>query len=186
MEQLDQMRREAVQRLCEAQVEGRLSIAQFEERYALVARAESTGAMLSVVADLEPMPPGQVEDDFLPSSPPVRLPTVLGSTKRSGTWNVPEEMHCLVILGELVLDFRDAHFSADHVTIDLSATLASVTLIVTPGTQVENECREVMSSTTYPKRRRRRRVDPNGLLIVVTGKVVLSELGIKEKEPTAQ
>jgi hypothetical protein len=58
-----------------------------------------------------------------------------------------------------------------------------VELIVPPGTQVELECREILSSSKQPKRRRAT-AEPNGLLVVVEGQFVLGSLTIKERPPS--
>lgn len=184
---------------------GLLSVDQFDQRYGLIGGAETAAAVQAIVADLEPetgfydlpIPVESATPTPTPLPTPfrtplpmelaesIRLPTVLGSTKRQGVWSVPPELHCLVILGELVLDFRDAHFVSDAVTVDLSATLGSVTLIVPPGTQVENECHEILSSSTFPKRGRRS-APPNGLLVVLTGRAFFSDVTVKEKPPASQ
>lgn len=182
---------------------GLLSVEQFDQRYRLIASAETAAAVQAIVADLEPETdfydlPAPVESaNPTPAPTPfptplpmelaesIRLPTVLGSTKRQGVWSVPPELHCLVILGELVLDFRDAHFVSDAVTVDLSVTLGSVTVIVPPGTQVENECHEILSSSSFPKRGRRS-APPNGLLVVLTGRAFFSEVTVKEKLPASE
>ncbi len=193
VDELDRARREAVTRLCQAQVDGLLSPHAFEERYALVLEAPSVAAVEAIMADLDHDAPGflapaEPEDlaagsDLAPVS--IRIPAVLGSTTRAGPWNVPDEIKVLVVLGKLVLDFRDASFVGDTVEIDASVTLGGLEVIVPPGTQVEIECREVLSSSSH-KRHRRSAAPPNGLLVVVQGQLFMSELEIKEKPPTGE
>jgi hypothetical protein len=194
MNELDRMRREAVTRLCQAQAEGRLSAEAFEERYALVREAANASMVQAIVADLadEDVGAGEVglaeapsgDHAAVPAAARLRLPAVLGSTHRAGPWTVPEEIDVLGVLGSVTLDFRDAAFIGDTVIIDASLTLASLRLIVPPGTQVENECRQVLSSAKHAKVRRQHQADPTGLLVVVQGQLVLSELEIKVRPPT--
>ncbi len=208
MNPTDRVRREAVARLCEAQAAGLLSIEVFEERYALLRDAETAAIMQAIIADLptdpgllaapRPVtPPEAVGDDEeeaypvqrvdtpVPLGAPasIRIPSILGSTDRAGFWIVPEHLEVLVILGELKLDFRDAQFTSETTVIDLSVTLGSVTITIPPGTQVENECREVLASSKHSKPRRFRGEFSDDLL-VLRGGLFMSELVIKEAPPT--
>ena len=175
MNPTDRVRREAVARLCEAQATGLLSIEVFEERYALLRDAETAAIMQAIIADLPTDP------EFLQAS--IRIPSILGSTDRAGFWIVPEHLEVLVILGELKLDFRDARFTSPTTVIDLSVTLGSVTITIPPGTQVENECREVLASSKHSKPRRFRGEFTDDLL-VLRGGLFMAELVIKEAPPT--
>jgi hypothetical protein len=189
MDELDQVRRDAVIRLCRAQARGQLSPEAFEERYALLRGASSRAAVAGIVADLEPARdedgvayPSDPVEVVAPPAPAIRVPAIFGSATRVGNWEVPEEISLLVIVGEAHLDFRDATFTSDTVVINVSLTLGSLKLTVPPGTQVENECHHIMSSAKHSRPRKdRRATEPNGLLIVVQGRLVLGELTIKEE-----
>ena len=210
MTNLEIARRDAVARLCFAQASGLLSVETFGERYALVTEASSVATLEALIADLAPddatpLPVGTrsvavqaVHDDFdyptnyntrpslaVEAASSIRIPAVFGSAVRAGTWTVPEHVEVMATLGEVKLDFRDATFSVDTVVIDVSVTLGSLTLILPPGTQVENECDEFMSSSTHP-RRGKKRAPPNGLLVILQGSVRLGEISIKERAPTGE
>jgi hypothetical protein len=207
MTALESARRDAVARLCLAQASGFLSVEAFGERYALVAEATSVATIEGIVADLEledatpllPVPTrtlaveATVDTDGYPirmalpveAATSVRIPAVLGSAVRAGTWTVPEHIEVMATLGEVKLDFRDATFSTDTIVIDASVLLGSLTLIVPPGTQIENECEEFMSNSSHP-RRGKKRAPPNGILVILQGKVRLGEISIKERPPTGE
>lgn len=195
MDSLSVAKRDAVTRLCQAQAAGLMSVEQFEQRYALIQDASTPSVVASIVADLTapdpwPDPASSPVSPTLPvarsEAPPVavRLPSVLGTLARAGDWTVPEVLEMLVVLGESTLDFRDAVFTTETVVIDLSVYFGSVTLIVPPGTEVETDCREFLASAKKKPRKRRRAVEPNGLLVLVRGFLFMAELSIKEKEPT--
>lgn len=199
MDQLAIVRRDVVARLCQAQAAGFISVETFEDRYALVRQATSTASLEALVADLveeaDPVYPliEPVESTGLmtasaavPVAPAesIRVSAVFGSAVRAGTWTVPEQLELLVAFGEAKLDFRDATFTTDTIFVDISVTLGSLTLIVPPGTQVENECHEMFSSSSHPHRGRKG-APPNGLLIIIRGKLRLGEISIKERVPTA-
>ena len=189
MDELSRLRRNAVARLCQAQAEGRLSIEAFEERYALLAEAETAAAVRAIAAAFEgdsggyeavPYEPAPLPDPAYPPAPATRMPAILGSLVRAGNWNVPEEIDLLVIMGEAKLDLREGTFAADTVVINLSMTLGSLELTVPPGTQVENDCHMVITSSEH-KRPRKRPVEPNGLTVILQGRATIGGITIREK-----
>jgi hypothetical protein len=194
MESLSHARREAITRLCQAQVDGLISVEGFEERYAMIQQASSRGALDALVADLTlddatPLPLAGTAADVvlaedtaarLPAiAGPVRIPAIVGSATRAGQWIVPDHLEILVVMGELVLDFREALFQTDTVLVDLSVTVGGCQVIVPPGTQVVNECREIFSSSSHP-RPKGRPAEPNGIMIVLQGRILLADLKIRE------
>jgi hypothetical protein len=194
MDDLSASRRDAVMRLCQAQAEGWISVETFEERYMLIREATTRGSLDGLVADLTadgmtPLPlasvaPVAVRADatsaYLPvEEHSVRIPAIVGSTVRAGQWIVPEHLEVLVVMGELRLDFREALFVSDTVVMDLSVKMGTCELIVPPGTQVTNECREILSSSKHP-RRRGPPVEPNGISIIIQGRIIMAELTIRE------
>lgn len=190
-------RQDAIRFLSEALTADRVTVEQFESRLALVRQAPNRASIDAIVADLVPTGPvtptavqaHQLEDlrGLAPIEPAsvLRIATVFGSTKRAGTWTVPLRLELRAVLGELVIDLRDAEFWSDVLDIDLHATMGSVTLIVPAGAQVENECEERFSSSTHSIRsvKGRKRI---GLLIRITGLVRFSSLDIKEKRPSSE
>jgi len=192
MDDLEPHRQDAIRVLSAAVASDRLPVTQFESRLALVRQAPNLATLDAIVADVMPsggysLPRGLVRADAdhtyaAPVEPAEELSisTVFGSSKRAGSWTVPLRLRLKVVLGELVLDMRDAVFGSDVLDIDVHATLGSLVLIVPAGAQVENECEERMSSSTHSTRSVRGAA-PIGLLIRITGRVRWSSLEIKEK-----
>jgi len=197
MDELEPHRLDAIRLLSAAVASDRLPVGQFESRLALVRQAPNLATLDAIVADVMPsggysLPRGMVPAfaDHTYAAPvepaeELRVTTVLGSSKRAGSWTVPLRLRVKVVLGELVLDMRDAVFGADVLDIDVHATLGSLVLIVPAGAQVENECEERMSSSTHSTRSVRGATQI-GLLIRITGRVRWSSLEIKEKRPSAE
>ncbi len=202
MSDLDHARREAVRLLCRAQADDRLSVDAFESRLDQLNRAPNAATIAAIVADLAEDLPMETATGLTPAygltaaadhtavGRPVapsefsRISSIFGSTKRGGSWTVPLLIEARVLLGEMTLDLRDAVFGADVVDIHVDVDLGSFTLIVPAGTQVENEVRETLSSSSHSTRSVGG-VRPNGLLIRLSGQATLASVEIKEKFPSA-
>ena len=192
MDDLEPHRQDAIRVLSAAVASDRLPVTQLESRLALVRQAPNLATLDAIVADVMPsggysLPRGLVPAvaDHTYAAPvepaeELSISTVFGSSKRAGSWTVPLRLRLKVVLGELVLDMRDAVFGSDVLDIDVHATLGSLVLIVPAGAQVENECEERMSSSTHSTRSVRGAAQI-GLLIRITGRVRWSSLEIKEK-----
>jgi hypothetical protein len=197
MAELDQARQQAVRLLCQAHADDRLNPEAFDSRLERIKLAPNEATLAAILADLDqgnlpvlyhqPLPAAQPVDhtDVAPVSPAeyLRIASVFGSTKRAGSWTVPLALDVRVLLGEVTIDLRDAVFGSDLVEIEVDAKLGSFTLIVPAGTQVENEIEEILSSSTHSTRNSRG-VGPNGLLIRLRGRAVISSIDVKEKLPT--
>lgn len=197
MDELDPFRREAIRTLSTAVATDRLSVEQLVSRLELVRQAPNRATLDAIVADVLPSGAYPLSHEITRSMPIptryagvepaelLRIATVLGSSKRAGSWTVPLRLELRVVLGELTIDLRDAVFGSDVLDIDLHAKFGSVTLIVPAGTQVENECEEKLSTSTHSTRSVRG-AGPLRLLIRITGRVVLSNLEIKEKRRSGE
>ncbi|MBX3145389.1 MAG: hypothetical protein KF785_01355 [Gemmatimonadales bacterium] len=200
MNDLDQARREAIRLLCRAQADDRLSVEGFETRLDGIKRAPNQASIAAIIADLtDDSPTGTLapatrayglptvadHTAVRPVAPAEfsRISSVFGSTKRGGSWTVPLLIEARVLLGEMTLDLRDAVFGADVVDIAIDVDLGSFTLIVPAGTQVENEVRETLSSSSHSTRSVGG-VRPNGLLVRLAGQATLASVEIKEKLPS--
>ena len=202
MDEMEPLREEAIRALSAAFATDRLSLDQFESRLVLVRQAPNRATLDAILADLVPsqeftLPTGLVataehtgvarHDELIPVEPAelLRIKTVMGSSKRAGSWTVPLRLELKVVLGELTIDLRDAVFCSDVLDIDVNAVLGSLTLIVPAGTQVENESEEKFSSSSHSVRSTKG-IARIGLLVRITGQVKWSSLEIKEKRPTGE
>lgn len=197
MNELEPLRQEAIRVLAAAVASDQLPLEQLETRLALVRQAPNRATLDAIVADVLPTGGFLTPSRLLPvvadhtcagpvePAEELRISTVFGSTKRAGSWTVPLRLRLKVVMGELILDMRDAVFGSDVLDIELNVVLGSVVLIVPAGAQVENDCEERFSSSTHSIRSTRG-VSPIGLLIRLGGQVRFGSIEIKEKRPTAE
>ena len=171
-------RSQAIELLCQAQARGDLSVEAFEARFVLIQEAANAASIEAIVADLMPRTPAapvpllardeQYELDSyagytptdLPavSDEPLRLTAVFRYTQRAGPWTVEPSVKCLVIMGSLTLDFREAEFLSDEVDLEISAYVGEVKILVPLDVEIEHEIRGVMNSVKHGRTRAKRRV----------------------------
>lgn len=197
MDELEPLRQEAIRALSVALASDRLPVSQFESRMALIRQAPNRATLDAIIADVLPSggfsvpvglaPPARGPAVAVPVEPTdmLRIATVFGASKRAGSWTVPLALHLRVVMGEQIIDLRDAVFGADVLDIEVHLTFGSLILIVPAGTQVENECQERFSSSTHSTRSARG-ASPIGLLIRITGRVLFGNIEIKERRPSAE
>lgn len=182
---LSVVRREAVELLCAAQAEGRISDLLFEERLAAVQAAASDAGVLAIVADLQEQTPDygvaayQEEPVGVLFSEQQRVSAVLNTTRREGNWVVPYQLEVLSLFGEMHLDFREAHLPDDVIDVHASVSVGSLVIIVPKGTAIQNDVDAILS-TNEIKRKGKSFTPPNGLTLRVTGRAVLGSIEIKE------
>ncbi|HLS47927.1 MAG TPA: hypothetical protein VK012_05370 [Gemmatimonadales bacterium] len=186
---LEDARQEAEVLLADAAADRRISAEVLELRRALIGEAPSAAAVAAIVADLVPTgefyePVALAPDPgWIPAPELVRVSAVFGTSRREGRWTAPLnlEIHC--VLGEVHIDLRDAMFAANVLEVEADVYLGTVVLTVPAGTVVELECSTVLGSAG-PDRKHRQTAEPNGLLVRVSGNIVLGELKTRERLPS--
>ena len=113
-------------RLNAAVAEGRLTLAEFEERVDGVLRARTYGEVEPLLADL----PAATS---APSADVVELRSNAGQLKRKGRWAVPRRLVVRSRAGQVTLDLRRAVFSHRVVEINLNTEAGSTTIVLPPG-----------------------------------------------------
>ncbi|GMM85286.1 hypothetical protein CWB73_18900 [Pseudoalteromonas phenolica] len=64
------------------------------------------------------------------------IKTVLGNSSRTGKWAVPKEINLLNVLGSTTLDFSDAVFEHQEVTVNVNCILGSEKILIPEGVNV--------------------------------------------------
>jgi hypothetical protein len=125
----DSDREAVVERLREATADGRLDLAEFEERMAAAYRAKTFAELAPLTTDLEAAAPSGPAE--------ITLHAVGSSVSRRGQWVVPRKVSVKGKAGSTLLDLTQARLQSQDIEIALDASAGSVTIIVPPGTQVD-------------------------------------------------
>jgi hypothetical protein len=125
-------REAAAARLNEAVSDGRLTLGEFSERLDRAYAARTRGDLAPLTADL-------------PAIDPVRLPSrlrrvmlgIFWDSRRAGPQPLEDEITAIALLGDAVIDLREAKATSNGITIRAYALLNDVDVIVPEGVAVE-------------------------------------------------
>lgn len=162
---------------------------ELESRLARVYRAGSVAELDALLADLVPATPAPTTSPHAPGSiaahtaaAPLIVRTLLSATRRAGHWIVPRRLEVRALLGDLTLDLRDAELPAGGCEIVVHAVLASVTILVRPGTPVDIDVGAVLASVE-DESRLASRPDRTIPRVRVTGKATMASVEVKAPSP---
>lgn len=136
---LTDRRDQVIDRLSSDYAHGTFEVDELERRLALAHAAQTPAELDALTTDLAPL-----RTTALVPARCVRV--IMGSIERTGPWTVPHELSARVLLGNLVLDLRDARFATGETTIDVQITMGHVEVIVPPGIQVEVEASSLFAN----------------------------------------
>ncbi|MGE5185210.1 MAG: DUF1707 SHOCT-like domain-containing protein [Acidobacteriota bacterium] len=172
---LTDRRDQVVDRLSSEYAIGTFELDELERRLALVHAARTPAELDALVTDLVPARATALV-------PAQRLRIVMGSTERRGPWTVPPQLAARVVMGNLVLDLREARLAASETTIEVSITMGHVEVIVPPGVDVEVEASSLLASvedrtdrSSAPGHRRS--------LVRIVGRIKLGNLELSTMRP---
>ncbi|MEN3534102.1 DUF1707 domain-containing protein [Microbispora sp. ZYX-F-249] len=135
----DAERESVVERLRVASAEGRLTLAELTERTEAAYLAQTHGELAQITADLPGAAP--VSAPVAPAARGSRarkwIVAVLGDAKRTGTWRIDDGIGAVCVMGDVVLDLREAEVRGREVDIVATCVMGDVKIIVPDGVDVE-------------------------------------------------
>ncbi|MEO3813940.1 DUF1707 domain-containing protein [Sphaerisporangium sp. B11E5] len=136
----DAEREAVVERLREASVEGRLTLAELTDRTEAAYLAATHAELAQITADLPDAGPGQVPFPAPPARPGKTrrwYVAVMGDTKRRGKWRVDQEIGAVAVMGDVTIDLREAEVRSREIDIVATAVMGDVKIIVPDGVDVD-------------------------------------------------
>ncbi|HEX2363184.1 MAG TPA: DUF1707 domain-containing protein [Jiangellaceae bacterium] len=137
----DADRDRVAEQLRQAAGDGRLSIAELQERLDTLYAAKTYGELEPVVADLPDS--GRVASVLAPKPTSGEVSARVGGTpvartakavfsglERRGQWVVPTHYHVKAVFGGAELDLREARLESHEVTIEVKAVFGGVDIVV--------------------------------------------------------
>lgn len=159
--------------LRQAAAEGRLDMAELEQRLERAFAAKTYADLVPLTADLPTSATGPDREVGLMRIGQDEINAVLSERKVKGRWLVPPHLRVRAIAGSVTLDFTEAAVPLE-VTLDIQVGLGGVTLIVPDDVACEFE-----GGTTFLsefKNKSRGVAEPGTPRIRVRGSAILGEV----------
>ncbi|CUS49349.1 MAG: cell wall-active antibiotics response protein [Idiomarinaceae bacterium HL-53] len=186
---IEQVREETIDKLIVNYSHAVISAEAFERRLDQATESTSHTELLALVADL-PMEADSHYDtykdkQFTPHYRPgsdtthQEITTILSNSERTGQWVVPREITVVGVLGATTLDFSDAIFQHQNITIRVRNTLSSLEILVPEAVNVTTAVTNIGSSSEHTAPNMAGKQAP---LITVEGWSILSSVEVKLKK----
>ncbi|MFJ5679950.1 DUF1707 domain-containing protein [Streptomyces sp. NPDC093097] len=192
--------------LRDALAEGRLDMAEFDERLDATYQARTYGELERVTVDLpvaaqapasapaplslrkEPAPAGEVASWAERIRPDATGATsgiaILGGFERKGRWTIGRRFNAFCLMGGAEIDLREAEFAAPEVEISVWTLMGGVNVIVPPGVEVESRGMGIMGG--FDTREDGTPGDPGAPRVIVSGVALMGGVGVERKLPKAE
>jgi hypothetical protein len=129
----DSEREQALERLRAAAAEGGLTFQELAERTGRVHAADTPREVEAVTGDLPATPSRPV-----PASPAKQwLVGVLSNERLTGRWTAPPRLTAVAVLGDVIIDLRDAKVRGEQLSIQATALVGDVYVLIPPGATVQ-------------------------------------------------
>jgi hypothetical protein len=162
--------------LRDAAAEGRLTFEELADRVEAAASAATRDQLERLTADL-PVPAGAAAVSPVASALS-REARVLGDLRRSGVWLVPAESRWKTLVGDIVLDLRQARVTAPEVTIEARTLLGDIQLLVPEGVEVEIRSRVLLGSI---RQQAGRVASPGAPRVILTGGTLIGDVRVRAR-----
>lgn len=180
-------RERAIDQLSTGFARDELGLEEFDERLSRAYAAEDEAQLGALVGDLSADALAVVSTPSTSALAPLASPrspravAILGSVERRGQL-AARASGALAVLGSVVIDLRDVELPPGVTTLEVSAVLGSVEVIVPPWLAVESEGQGVLGSFESVQRMPRF-ADPELPVLRITGRAVLGSIEVRTELP---
>jgi hypothetical protein len=172
--------------------EGRLRLDELDERLTATYEARTYADLVPITVDL---PAHDEQDRPVPGTVPARRPeatpavthasswAVMGDCKRRGHWSLPAQHTAFSLMGSVLLDLREATFQAPATTINASAVMGDVKVLVDARTHVVVDGVPVMGDFKQSRDRVQAAFDHASPTVHVRGLALMGSVSVVRLPP---
>ncbi|MGW4226198.1 DUF1707 SHOCT-like domain-containing protein [Streptomyces bauhiniae] len=179
--------------------EGRLDMAEFEERLESAYKARTYGELAPLTRDLPAAPAAAppvsftkrpVDDGSWASrivggeGTSTGAVAVLSGFQRKGRWTMPKKFSCFAFMGGGEIDLREAFFADREVEINCVAIMGGLEVIVPPGVEVVVRGIGIMGGFEHLDRDEPG--DPGAPRVIISGFAFWGGVGVERKLTRAE
>jgi hypothetical protein len=182
----DQDRHQVAEVLRRAAGDGRIDLEELDQRLEATYGAKTYADLVPITADLPVHPAAAHQARPAPTSmtPAATYDSsvaVMGDCTRRGAWRVPDRHTAFALMGSVTLDLREALFSAREMTIFANAVMASIDVVVNPGTAVVVEGTGVMGDFSEARAKAVAQLGPESPVVRVKGIALMGSVTVRRK-----
>ncbi|HEX6248475.1 MAG TPA: DUF1707 domain-containing protein [Nocardioidaceae bacterium] len=190
----DDDRHKVAEVLRKAAGEGRIDLDELDERLEATFRAKTYGELVPITADLPvrttgalpgiphvPPPAVQPSRPMVPATTYPSSFSFMGDCTRRGVWRVPVNHTAFSMMGSVTLDLREAVFEAPEVTINASAIMAGVDILVNPYTQVVVDGVGIMGDFSQARDKAPAQLTAGSPVVRVRGLALMGAVNVRRK-----
>ena len=187
-------RQATVDRLCAHFARDAMNTTELERRLDIAYAARTRAELVALERDLpalrsetRPAVPEAPPAASVPVDParPVQehdlIVSVWGATERKGSWVPPRQLTAVTVMGGTDLDFRQAAFATETVSVRLLALMGGVDIVVPPGVRVEWGGIALMGGMAMPEPGTP--PAPDAPVIRISGLVCMGGVDVVERHP---
>lgn len=183
----DDERHQVAEVLRQAAGEGRLDLAELDERLEATYAAKTYADLVPLTSDL-PVP--GVARPRAPQPRPAAAPVgprytssvaIMSETRRRGAWGISAQHTAFALMGSVKLDLREAHFSDREVTLTAVAVMGDVTIVVNPYTQVVVDGVAIMGEFGESRAKAPEELGPGSPLLRVKGLALMASVSVQRR-----
>ncbi|MFE6741278.1 DUF1707 SHOCT-like domain-containing protein [Streptomyces tubercidicus] len=185
--------------LRDALAEGRLAMAEFEERLDAAYQARTYGELRPLTADLpsaaaQPAPLSLRKESGAPQRWSERIVSgtegsglglsLMGGFQRKGRWTIARRFTAACLMGGGEIDLREANFAGPEVVINCWVLMGGVNIVVPPGVEVDVRGLGIMGG--FDAREDGAPPEPGAPRVIVKGLALMGGVGVERKLPRAE
>lgn len=187
-------RQATVDRLCAHFARDAMNTTELERRLDIAYAARTRAELVALERDLPALrsetrraAPAPVATASVPVDParPVQesdlIVSIWGATERKGGWIPPRRLNAVTVMGGTDLDFRQATFATETVSIRLLTLMGGVDIVVPPGVRVEWGGIALMGGVSTPEPDTPPAADAP--VIRISGLVCMGGVDVVERHP---
>ena len=185
----DSDRHRVAEILREAAGEGRIDLAELDERLESAYAAKTYGDLVPLTADLplahrptEPSPVPRTGSG--PLVPAVRFDTtiaIMGGSSRKGVWEVGPTHSAFALMAGIEIDLREARFTAQETVVYANAIWAGIDIVVNEHTHVVVEGIGIMGGYDHARDTVAPQVGPDSPTVRVKGFALMGGVTVQRR-----
>lgn len=184
----DADRHKVAEILRDAAGEGRLDLDELDERLELAFAAKTYADLVPITADLYATPTASVPvarpAAGLPAGPThANSLAIMAECKRRGPWQVPEQHAAFALMGSVIIDLREARLSSRETTINASAVMGEVQVLVPAHFNVIVDGTPIMGDYGQGKDKIPAEIGPDSPTIRVKGMALMGSVSVSRVPP---